>query len=373
MESLRIEIQNRHFCDIKIAPGLLHQACAKIENIFNSKRNAILITDSNIDGLYGDMILSIMQQLGIAVQKLIIEPGEKAKSMETASYLWEQLVDYNFHRRDILIAFGGGVITDLVGYVASNYMRGIPYVNIPTTLVAQLDAAIGGKVAINHCRAKNLLGAFYHPEYVLIDVDLLRTLPVREIRNGLAEAVKVAVVSSPELFDIIQQECEKVLYGDIKILYQVIKIGVAGKIALIEKDPYEKNLKRSLNLGHLIGHAIETALNYEAISHGQSVAIGMAAATRIAMARDLCDWNTGEKIINLIEQLGLPIFANKNVDINMVLKNIDVIRHIRNGHHYEVLPTGIGSYEIIDTVSEQEFRESIAEHDRKKRLQNEFA
>jgi len=363
MGTYRIKIQYNHICDINIAPGLFHKAYAWPDNIFGSKRNAILITDSIVDGLYGSIFMSTMQQLGIAVKKLVVEPGEKTKSIESASSLWEQLVHYNFHRRDILIAFGGGVITDLVGFVASNYMRGVPYVIIPTTLVAQLDAAIGGKVAINHYRAKNLLGAFYHPEYVFIDVDLLRTLPVQEIRNGLAEAIKVAIISSPELFDLIQQAYEKMLYVDIQKLNQVIKLAVAGKIALIEKDPYEKNLKRSLNFGHLIGHAIEAALNYEAISHGQSVAIGMASATRIAMARDLCDWNNGKKIINLIEQLGLPIYANEKVDINMVLKNIDVIRYIRNGHHYEVLPTGIGSYEIIDTIYEQEFRESIVEHD----------
>ena len=364
MDSFRIKIQYRHICDINIAPSLFHKAYAWPDIIVKSKRNAILLTDTIVEGLYGTILMSTMQQLGIAAKKLVVEPGEKTKSVETASSIWEQLVGYNFHRRDILIAFGGGVITDLVGYVASNYMRGVPYGIIPTTLVAQLDASIGGKVAINHCRAKNLLGAFYHPEYVLINVDFLKTLPVQEIRNGLAEAVKVAVISSPELFDLIQQEYEKVLYGNIQKLYQVIKLAVAGKIALIEKDPYEINLMRSLNFGHLIGHAIETALNYEGISHGQSVAIGMATATRIAMSRNICDWNNGEKIINLIEQIGLPIYANEKVDIDKVLKNIDVIRHIRNGHHYEVMPTGIGSYEIIDTLNEKEIRESIVGHDR---------
>jgi 3-dehydroquinate synthase len=277
--------------------------------------------------------------------------------LQTACYLLEQLAKSQLGRRDVLIAIGGGVVIDTVGWVASSYMRGIPYINVPTTLLAQVDAAIGGKVAVDHAEAKNLIGGFYEPKAVLSCVGFLSTLHPRHVRAGLAEAIKVAVISSPDLFSYIELHLQSILAQDRHCLRRLVHSASAIKCKLVERDPYEADLRRSLNFGHAIGHAIETASGYGPVLHGEGVSIGMAAEIQIAIRRNLVSPVMAARVLSLLSATNLPVTLQDLDDppaVDKVIAGLAKVRQIRNGNLRFVLPTDFGSVIIADDVSEDE-------------------
>jgi 3-dehydroquinate synthase len=347
--------------DIIIEPGILTRLGEYLRNLGLNSEHTIVITDRNVGVLYADLLAQSLQKENFKSTVIAVEAGEQSKTLAKASGLWKQLAKLEVRRRDIIIALGGGVITDLAGFAAAGYMRGIPYLNIPTSLLAQVDAAIGSKVAVDHEAAKNLIGFFYHPLAVYIDPNVLRTLPEAEIRHGLAEVIKVAIIQSPYLFEFLEHHASALLNFDIKLLSQVIELAVNAKIQLVTPDLYERNLQRALNFGHTFGHALETALSYENISHGEAIAIGMAAATRIANARGLLDDRTTMKIIDLIARFKLPVFAS-GISTGRLWKALSIIRSIRNGYFHVVLPNAIGGYIFYENLSAKDVEQYMCKN-----------
>jgi 3-dehydroquinate synthase len=349
-------------------PGILCQVGATLRAVACDAEHALIVTDRNVKQLYAtELEISLAEagfksisEAGFASETFAVEPGEQAKSLQSATALWNRLAELGFRRRSVLIALGGGVVTDLTGFVAAGFMRGVPYVNLPTTLMAQHDAAVGSKVAVNLQRGKNLVGAFHHPLAVYNDPSTLRTLPLHEIRQGLAEAIKVAVIASPGLFEFLETYLAALLDRHIQTMTELVARAVSVKCELLARDLYETDLRRGLNFGHTIGHTLEVVTNYR-ISHGDAVSIGIAATTRLAEARKLLDKKTASRIIRLLKEASLPTTIAGTLDVarDRLWNAVSEIRAVRDGHSYEVLPTAIGQCTIIDDLSMAELLEYV--------------
>lgn len=282
--------------EIVIQKGLMQEGdwLNRLKNL--SKRFAI-ITDHHVEDLFGHAIKNQLEQAGCEVHLFSVPPGEKSKSREWKEFLEDQMLQAKLGRDTALIALGGGVITDLAGFVAATYCRGIPLISIPTTLLAQVDASIGGKVGVNTPQGKNLIGAFYHPRLILIDTEMLKTLNPDEMMNGMAEVIKYALIASKPLFQKLQQEIQ---WEDAVLESCTIKKDV------VEKDPQEKGLRAILNFGHTVGHAIEALMDYQ-ISHGKAVAIGMAAEAHLSCLLGYLQESELVNITSLLEKYGFSL------------------------------------------------------------------
>ena len=325
-------------------------------------RRAFLVTDETVLGLHAQALATALRRGGTEVRVHSFPAGEQSKQLGTACQLLDWLARSDMHRRDILMPVGGGVVCDTAGWAASVYMRGVPYINVPTTLMAQVDAAIGGKVGVDHRQAKNLIGAFHQPQAVLTCLAYLDTVSPREIRNGTAEVVKKAIIASPALFRFLEQRWQDVLGKDQATLRELVRAASAIKIRLIENDPYEDDLRRPLNFGHTVGHALETVTGYREVLHGEAVSVGMAVAVRIAVRRGLLAEAVAVRITNLLHCLGLPIAVDElavPVCPDELVAALDKIRHIRDGSLRFVLPTGIGEVAICDDVTDDEVHAAL--------------
>lgn len=321
-----------------------------------------LITDQTVLGLHGASFVEGLRRAGIDVVVAAIPPGETSKSLVQATGLWDWLADSSIARRDVIVTFGGGVINDTGGWVASGYMRGLPYINVPTTLMAQVDGAIGGKVAVNHPLAKNLLGAFYQPLGVISNVSFLETLDKRHISAGVAECIKKAVIASPEYWAFLDAEIERIVAKELEALERLVGCAGAIKASLLEPDPYENDLRRPLNFGHTIGHPLETVTGYGPLLHGEAVAFGMVVETRIAARRRLFDHDLLERLIELLRRAALPTDAADlpvRPDGDAILQAMEKVRQIRAGSLRFVLPVQVGTTLIADDVAPQEVRQAL--------------
>jgi 3-dehydroquinate synthase len=320
-------------------------------------RSVAILTDETVEALYGSTLLRHLRAAGAEPILHAVPPGEASKSLERACALWDWLAGSDLERRDVLVAFGGGVIADLGGWVASAYMRGLPYVNVPTTLLAQVDGALGGKVAVNHPTAKNLLGAFHQPEGVVANVGFLRSTSPRHLRAGLAEAIKKSVIASPDYWDFIDLSADAILRRDPLALERLVGAAAAIKTELIERDPYEADLRRPLNFGHTVGHPVETVTGYGTILHGEAVAFGMVVETRISAARGWAAPELAEALEALLRRCGLPVHASElygRVDGRALIAAMEKVRQIRDGSLRYVLPVELGETVIADDVAEAE-------------------
>jgi 3-dehydroquinate synthase len=323
-----------------------------------------LLTDDVVMALHGGDLLDALDGAGIDVQASVVPAGERSKCLEQACRAWDWLAASSIGRRDVLLAFGGGVVNDTGGWIASGYMRGIPYINVPTTLLAQVDGALGGKVAVNHPLAKNLLGAFYQPLGVVSNVGYLRTIEARHLRAGLAESIKKAVIASPAYWAFIEDNLDAILQRDAVALERLVRAAAAIKTALIERDPYEQDLRRPLNFGHTIGHPLETVTGYGPLLHGEAVAFGMVVESRIAHNRGLLPAETLARIIELLRRAGLPTMASDlpvRVESGAIVAATEKVRLIRAGSLRWVLPMAFGETVIADDVTDREVRRALRE------------
>ncbi len=266
-----------------------------------------VVTDSIVGPLYAKTVVDVLRHSEFRPVVIEIPSGEEHKNLTQLSFVYDKLIEGGLERRSPLIALGGGVVGDLTGFAAATFQRGVPFVQIPTTLLAQVDASVGGKTAIDHRAGKNLIGAFYQPRLVVIDVDTLRTLPERELRAGMAEVIKYGVILSPELFVLLERHMARLLHFDPALLTEVISTCCQLKAKVVEEDETESDYRAILNFGHTLGHAIENATGYTHYLHGEAVALGMVFAVHVSQQRGLCGEGLCERLCRLLNSSGLPV------------------------------------------------------------------
>lgn len=327
---------------ITIQPGALPALPRLLEG---TPGRCLVVTDTHVRDLYAEPLIAALELSGWHPALAVVPAGEPSKCLEQASALYDQCVRLGLKRHHPVIALGGGVVGDLAGFIAATYQRGVPFVQVPTTLLAQIDSSVGGKVGINHPGGKNLIGAFYQPRLVLADTSTLLTLSDREYLAGLAELVKYGVIMDAALFALIEAERERLLARDLPLLNRVVRRACELKAEVVRQDEREGGLRAILNFGHTVGHAIEAIAGYGEFLHGEAVAIGMVAESRLAGRRGLLDPATIARIETLIATLGLPT-AMPPLDPDDFLaamgrdkKNLDT------GVTF-ILPTGIGEVRI---------------------------
>ena len=321
-----------------------------------------VITDRTVADLHGPALLRALTDAGLEPEVVAIPAGERFKTVDQAAKLLDWLTGTQIARRDVIVTFGGGVVIDLGGWVASAYMRGVPYVPVPTTLVGQVDAGIGGKLAVNHAVAKNLIGGFFQPRGVVSNVSFLRTLERRQLRAGLAESIKKAIIASPAYWQLIEAEAGAMLSGDIDALEALVHAAAAIKVELIARDPYEEDSRRTLGFGHALAHPLETVTSYTELLHGEAVAFGMAVEAEMAAARGLLAPETRDRIVSLLRMVGLPTCADElpcAVDGERLLRATERIRLIRGGGYRFVLPIALGETLIADDVTPAELHAAL--------------
>ena len=303
MHILSINLPQKQY-PIYIKRGLIENIGSEIKNIYKNKKIAI-ITDSNVESLYGCEIENNLKKENFVVKKIIIKPGEKSKSFITLQEVCEEILEFGLTRGDLIIVFGGGVVGDLGGFAASILLRGIPFIQIPTTLLAQIDSSVGGKVAINSRNGKNLVGSFYQPEAVFIDPNLLNTLSERVFNDGIAEVIKYGAIKDEKLFhNLLEYDTKQGLMDNIEeIIYACCNI----KKNVVEVDERDMGERMLLNFGHTIGHGIEKMFNYERFTHGEAVAMGMIAITKNSELLGITEEGTLELLIKVISKYNLPI------------------------------------------------------------------
>ena len=336
---------------------------ATLARLLDGTGVAAVVADGGVEALYGPELLAALRRPGREVISRSVPPGERSKSLERATDLLHWLAGSELGRRDVVVNFGGGVVCDLGGWVASTYMRGVPYANVPTTLLAMVDGALGGKLGVNHPVAKNLLGGFQQPLGVVADVSYLRSLERRHLAAGLAECIKKAVIASPDYFDFIEGHAPRLLGCDLDALQRLVTTAAAIKTRLIERDPYEQDLRRPLNFGHTVGHPLETVTGYGPLLHGEAVAFGMAAEAGIACARGWLPEGVLERLMRLLAACGLPVCERDlpaRVDAGALLGAMEKVRLIRGGGLRWVLPVGLGDTVIADDVGDAEVRAALA-------------
>lgn len=324
MKSLLVNLSENY--DIYIGHSLF-EANLFSDNFYQLKKRFVIITDSNLIDSLGKKLQAILQQQNLKTDLLSFPAGEMHKTRETKQILEDELLSKNYGRDTCLIALGGGVVTDMVGFIAATYCRGIPVIYIPTTLLAMVDASIGGKTGVNTPHGKNLIGTFTQPHAVFMDIDSLKTLPEKEWRNGVVEIIKHSLIADAAFFANLQNNMEKFKTHNIDFLENIIYISCLIKKIIVEQDEKEQGgIRQLLNFGHTIGHAIETIENY-AISHGEAVAIGILVESYISVQLGFLSEDVLDQIFNLLRDYSLPLkttaFENKNKAIFQKLLSLD--------------------------------------------------
>ncbi|PLX72889.1 MAG: 3-dehydroquinate synthase [Desulfuromonas sp.] len=305
MQQLTVGLDERSY-PIWIGNGILAELPCALQAVSFPNRVS-LITNTTVAEFYAEQTVQTLASAGFRVSVVRLPDGEEYKTLDTLAHLYDTLIEQRFDRHDGLLALGGGVIGDLVGFAAATYLRGIPFAQIPTTLLAQVDSSVGGKTGVNHPQGKNLIGAFYQPRHVHIDVGLLATLPDREFAAGLAEVVKYGVIADADFFSWLEQHRQLLVGKDSRALVEAVMKSCQIKANVVENDEKEQGLRAILNLGHTFGHAIETLAGYGVIRHGEAVAIGMVLAARTSCEMGLCSRQDVDRISQLLVTLNLPV------------------------------------------------------------------
>jgi len=373
VKEITVKITEDKEYKVYIEKGILNSLGEYLSKTIENKR-IIIISNSLVNCLYGVKLLSSLKRGGFnlnLIDLIEIPDGEKYKSLSTAKYLYDELLKRKVDRTTTLIALGGGVIGDLTGFVAATYMRGLPLVHIPTTLLAQVDSSIGGKVAVDHPLAKNIIGNFYQPKAVYTDPEVLQTLSDKDIKNGIVEAIKIAVIKSPVFFKWLEKNIDQLLKKYKDLLYELVKEAVSLKVDIVLKDPWESGLRKVLNFGHSIGHALEVRVGYQDLSHGEAVALGMLIETKISRNRGICSEEFEEKIRKILSflpsSLSFPrkresIFKYiKNIDYNQFWETLTLDKKNYQGRMTFILPEVLGKVSLIDNINKEEVIKALKE------------
>ncbi len=310
---------------------------------------AYIISDDNVFPLYGERVENSLELAGFTVDSLVVPHGERSKSLAVAMRIYDFLVLHRAERSHIIVALGGGMVGDLAGFVAATFLRGMPLVQVPTSLVGMVDSSIGGKVAINHPEGKNLIGSFHQPRLVLTDVQMLTTLPERELISGWAEVIKHGLIRDEEYIRFLEENADKLRSLDNLLVTKAIKRSTVIKAAIVSEDEKEAGLRTILNYGHTIAHGLETATGYDRMLHGEAVSVGMAGAAKIARRMGILDSESPDRQRALLQRFGLPVSC-PGVDVNAVLRAIELDKKVRMKEVRWVLLSRIGETEIRSDV-----------------------
>jgi 3-dehydroquinate synthase len=340
MRTISVKLGARAY-PISLGEGLLSRTGELLQQAVSGRKVGI-VTNPIVAEFYLDVVKESLTRSGFDVSLILVPDGEEHKNLSSLSAIYDRLISERFDRSSSLIALGGGVIGDLTGFAAATFLRGIPHIQIPTTLLAQVDASVGGKTAVNHRDGKNLIGAFYQPRSVLIDLAVLQTLPRRELVAGLAEVIKYGIIEDPRLFARLEESVVDLLNLDRDILEEVIAASCSIKSRVVEKAEREEDYRSVLNFGHTIGHALESLTGYEMFLHGEAVAVGMVLAASISKQEGFCSDADLKRIHLLIRKTGLPTGIPAGMKLEDLVKKIEVDKKSLAGRIKFVLCAGIG-------------------------------
>jgi 3-dehydroquinate synthase len=354
--SVRVNLRERTY-DIRIGSGTL-ALLGKWLNEPRQLKRAFIITDDHVE-THATSVAASLNTAGTQVETVVVPSGEKSKSITHADQLWNRLLELGADRQSSIIAVGGGVVGDLAGFVAATYARGLPYVQVPTTLLAQVDSSVGGKVGVNLPHAKNMVGAFWQPTAVCIDTQTLRTLPEREYRSGLAEVVKYGVILDADFFARLERDAAALVKRQPAVLQEVIAQSCRLKAAVVEADEREESGHRAvLNYGHTFAHAFEAVTGYGQLLHGEAVSIGMVCAARLAERLHRVDASFVQRQLALLTALNLPVTLPQ-IDADNVLKAMQHDKKSKQGHLQFVLPTRLGHVDLVGGVDASHVRAAL--------------
>ncbi len=335
--------------NIYIGSGILCRLGGWVRESTTGDR-ALLVSNPRVLALYGEIVSKSLGEHGYQVIPAEMGDGEEYKNLATLEKLYELACARGLDRGCPIIALGGGVTGDTAGLAAATYLRGVPFVQVPTSLLAQVDSSVGGKVAVNLPAGKNIIGAFYQPKLVVADMDALRTLPRREIKCGLAEIIKYGVISDAGFFCWLEENIERLLSLDESALAQAVALACRSKAQVVETDETEQGRRAILNFGHTAGHALEALSGYKVFCHGEAVAAGMAVAARLAVAMGLLPEEQERRIVALINLAGLPVELPPSLDSQEIIAAMRRDKKSRAGKLTFVLPLDIGSVKIFDDL-----------------------
>ncbi len=310
----------------------------------------LIVTDTNVERYYSADCARELENMGAEVSVYVIPAGEQNKTLETVSGIYRKLIDLKADRNSTLVALGGGVTGDITGFAAATFMRGIHFIQIPTSLMAQADSSIGGKTGVDFEGSKNMVGAFYQPRFVYININTLRTLPERELRSGLAEVLKHGLILDADFFAYIEYNIEKIFNFDENVLAYLTKMNCKIKGMVVEQDEREEGLRELLNFGHTIGHAVESESGFTML-HGECVSVGMAGAYRLAFKLGMIDESLAERVEKMLKKIGLPVKAS-GMDAQKIFNRMFYDKKVKDGRLSFVLPKQIG--EVIRCTFDNE-------------------
>jgi 3-dehydroquinate synthase len=343
---------------IYIGNRLLHHAGAYFRN-HRITGTVVIITDSTVAKLYRTTVERALSSAGCTVRTIVIPPGELQKSLERAEKIYTQMLRWNIDRSATIVALGGGVIGDLAGFIAATFLRGLRFVQIPTTVLAQVDSSVGGKVGVNHALGKNMIGAFHQPAFVLADTGVLKSLPRREIVCGLGEVIKYGVILDKSFFRFSKKHLQDILRCDQRILHDVVKQSCLLKAFIVSKDEREEHLRAILNFGHTIGHALEKSGQFSVLKHGEAVLYGMLAETHIAAGRSIISRRDADEIRTTIMSVPLPALSKIPMNFAGLFSAMQKDKKSKAGQVHAVLPTMIGTVTHPVPISLNELRDAV--------------
>ncbi|NJM69086.1 MAG: 3-dehydroquinate synthase [Scytonema sp. RU_4_4] len=324
-------------------------------------KKVLLVSNPTIFKHYGERVLTSLEAAGFEVVSCTLPAGERYKTLSSVQKIYDTALLNRIERSSTMVALGGGVIGDMTGFAAATWLRGINFVQVPTSLLAMVDAAIGGKTGVNHPQGKNLIGAFHQPRLVLIDPEVLKTLPVREFRAGMAEVIKYGVIWDAQLFAEMEQSkrLDQLRYIKAELIESILIRSCQAKADVVGKDEKEAGLRAILNYGHTIGHAVESLTGYRVVNHGEAVAIGMVAAGQIAVKLGMWQKEEAERQDALIQKASLPTQLPSGVDIEAIIEALQVDKKVQAGKVRFVLPTQIGIVTVTDQVPSDTIQEVL--------------
>ncbi|OPZ74857.1 MAG: 3-dehydroquinate synthase [Firmicutes bacterium ADurb.Bin456] len=357
MQTLTVELGERSY-PIYIGEGLLEKTGELIKSSISGK-TILIVSNSPVFHLYGEIVEASLKRHGFQVVTGIVGAGEEHKNLATAEKLYDLAFASGLDRRCALCALGGGVVGDVAGFVAATYLRGVPLVQLPTTLLAQVDSSVGGKVAVNHPGGKNIIGSFYQPKLVLVDTAAIKTLPPREIKSGLAEIIKYGVIWNPLFHTWLEKNISGLLAGRPEALALAVQESCRIKASVVEQDETEQGLRAILNFGHTLGHAVETLTRFRVFNHGEAVGLGMSFAARLAANLGLLPAQESERITALIRRGGLPVEVPPDLPADALVAAMKQDKKAFAGSLTMVLPVAIGRVEVVREVPEDAVRKLL--------------